>query len=158
MVRASYSRSLMRLSFASTRSPVPSVGWPFLSGIRKMRGGLPSPVQVIGRAVTSPSGSAPVTSSTAISGRDCGGATRLLRPRSTAPSASRSFRSSFSFSRSALPLSLKARAISRLPTGVALLRMKERTVSLSGKLPGERPERRGVSVKGSRAVEGGSLK
>ena len=144
----------MRASFASTRSPAPSVGWPFLSGIRKMRGGLPSPVQVIGRAVTSPSGSTPVTSRTATSGSACGGATRLFRPRSTAPSASSSFSSSFRRSRSSLPDSLKARAISRLPTGVVLERMKERTVSLSGKLP----VRRGVSVKGIRAVEGGSLK
>ena len=75
-----------------------------------------------GRAISSPSASVPVTSTTATSGRLAGAAMRRPRLRSIPPSAAMSFSIAFRAMRSP-PLMPKARAISRLPTGVGLPRI-----------------------------------
>src|SRR5688500_4954597 len=85
----------------------------------------------IGRAHRSPSASGPITCTTVTSG-SWPAAASCLRVRSTWPSFSSSLSSALSGMRSA-PFRWKARAISRLPTGPSLSRMKARTCSLVGK-------------------------
>src|SRR5262245_35133686 len=73
----------------------------------------------------------PVISTTAVSGNASGRDSRRPRPRSTSPSAEISFSIALSAMRSP-PEMPKARAISRLPTGVGLSRMKSRTCCFVG--------------------------
>src|SRR6516225_5271392 len=98
--------------------------------MRKIRGAsalpsAPSP-PAAGAARSSPSESGPSTASTVTSGSAPGAAMRRCRPRSIAPSCSSSFSIAFKGMRSA-PLIPKARAISRLPTGISEPRMNSRT-------------------------------
>src|SRR6185295_7001028 len=73
----------------------------------------------------------PVISTTAVSGNASGRDSRRPRPRSTSPSAEISFSIALSAMRSP-PDMPKARAISRLPTGVGLSRMKSRICCFVG--------------------------
>src|SRR5689334_16355107 len=86
----------------------------------------------MGRAHRSPSASGPITCTTVTSGKAPAAASCRLRPRSTWPSFSSSLSIALSGMRSA-PFRWKARAISRLPTGPSLSRMKASTCSLVGK-------------------------
>src|SRR5882724_12948147 len=73
----------------------------------------------------------PVISTTAVSGRAAGRDRRRPRPRSTSPSSAISLSIALSAMRSP-PEMPKARAISRLPTGVGLSRMNSRTCCFVG--------------------------
>src|SRR6185437_3815198 len=90
-----------------------------------------------GRPSISPSRSTLVISMMPISGSASTGARRRLRPRSTAPERSISLIRPLTATRSA-GVTLKARAMSRLPTGVGLSAMKSRISSRVGKRPSER--------------------
>src|SRR5260221_10701076 len=90
-----------------------------------------------GRPSSSPSRSMPVISTTPISGKAPTGAKRRLRPRSPAAEPSMSLIRPLRAIRSA-GATLKARTMSRLPTGVGLSAMKSRTSSRVGKRPSER--------------------
>src|SRR5258708_504025 len=91
----------------------------------------------IGRPSISPSRSMLVISTMPISGSAPTGAKRRLRPRSTVPERSMSLIRPLSATRSA-GATLKARTMSRLPTGVGLSAMKSRTSSRVGSRPSER--------------------
>src|SRR5690348_11312246 len=90
-----------------------------------------------GRPSISPSRSMLVISTIPISGRGPTGAKRRLRPRSTAPERSMSLIRPFKATRST-GATLKARTMSRLPTGVGLSAMKSRISSRVGRRPSER--------------------
>src|SRR5215813_3133838 len=73
----------------------------------------------------------PVISTTAVSASAAGRESRRPRPRSTSPSSAISFSMALSAMRSPPPTP-KARAISRLPTGVGLARMNSRICCFVG--------------------------
>src|SRR5690348_1303597 len=102
-----------------------------------MVGGCSLSRQPSGRPSISPSRSTPVISTTPISGRAPTGAKRRLRPRSTAPEPSISLIRPLRATRST-GATLKARTMSRLPTGVGLSAMKSRISSRVGRRPSER--------------------
>src|SRR6266849_1198615 len=90
-----------------------------------------------GRPSISPSRSTPMISTTPISGKAPTGAKRRLRPRSTTPEPSMSLIRPLRATRWA-GATLKARTMSRLPTGVGLSAMKSRISSRVGNRPSER--------------------
>src|SRR5258708_39252961 len=90
-----------------------------------------------GRPSISPARSTPMISTTPISGKAPTGAKRRLRPRSTTPEPSMSLIRPLRATRWA-GATLKARTMSRLPTGVGLSAMKSRISSRVGNRPSER--------------------
>ena len=118
---------------ASTRSPTPGAG-PRRSRADGKHDARRVAVLVRplgGLAVNSPSRSRPVTSSTVTEGSSPG---RVRRPcsRSTSPSSASSLISAFSAMRSAVPLTPKARAMSRWPVLPGCSAMKARISSRVG--------------------------
>src|SRR6185437_5536447 len=102
-----------------------------------MVGGGSLPPQPSGLPSISPSMSSPAISMTPISGSASAGASRRFSPRATAPERSTSLMRLFNATRSAGE-TLKARTMSRLPTGVGLPAMKSRISSRVGRRPSER--------------------
>src|SRR6185437_15246668 len=102
-----------------------------------MVGGGSLPPQPSGLPSISPSMSSPAISMTPISGSASAGASRRFSPRATAPERSTSLMRPFNATRLAGE-TLKARTMSRLPTGVGLSAMKSRISSRVGRRPSER--------------------